>query len=168
MKNNIKTLILRRDMVLIVALTGVAAIAPLFGQQLVTGTIVNATLFLAVLFSGFRAAAAVAVVPSMIALAAGTLPAAMAAMVPYIMASNIALAGIFALSRRFGYWAAVSVAVLAKFAILVLSAAAVLTAITHGSVQLALASMMGWPQLITAILGGVVAYGINLKLKDKN
>jgi hypothetical protein len=168
MKNNIKTLILRRDMVLIVALTGAAAIAPLFGQQLVTGTIVNAALFLAVLLSGFRAAAAVAVVPSMIALAAGTLPAALAAMVPYIMVSNIALAGIFAFSRRFGYWAAASVAVLAKFGILVLSAAVVLTAITHGSVQLALASMMGWPQLITAILGGVVAYGINLKLKDKN
>jgi len=167
MANSISVSI-RRDLVITAALTGVAAIAPLFGQQLVTGTIVNATLFLAVLFSGFRAAAAVAVVPSMIALAAGTLPAAMAAMVPYIMASNIALAGIFALSRRFGYWAAVSVAVLAKFAILVLSAAAVLTAITHGSVQLALASMMGWPQLITAILGGVVAYGINLKLKDKN
>ena len=168
MKNNIKTLILRRDMVLIVALTGAAAIAPLFGQQLVTGTIVNAALFLAVLLSGFRAAAAVAVVPSMIALAAGTLPAALAAMVPYIMVSNIALAGIFAFLRRFGYWVAASVAVLAKFGILVLSAAVVLTAITHGSVQLALASMMGWPQLITAILGGVVAYGINLKLKDKN
>ena len=152
---------IRKDLVITAALTGAAAMAPLFGQQLVTGTIVNAALFAAVMLAGFRAAAAVAVVPSLIALAAGTLPAAMAAMVPYIMASNIALAGIFAFLRRFGYWVAASVAVLAKFGILVLSAAVALTAITHGSVQLALASMMGWPQLITAILGGVVAYGIN-------
>jgi len=57
---------------------------------------------------------------------------------------------------------------LVKFAILVLSATAVLTAITHGSVQLALASMMGWPQLITAALGAILAYGINLKLKNQN
>jgi hypothetical protein len=167
MANSISVSI-RRDLVITAALTGAAAIAPLFSQQLVTGTIVNAALFLAVMLAGFRAAAAVAVVPSMIALAAGTLPAAMAAMVPYIMVSNIALAGIFAFLRRFGYWGAASVAVLAKFAILTLSATIILSAITKGSIGLALASMMGWPQLITAILGGVVAYGINLKLKDKN
>jgi len=103
MKNNIKTLVLNRELILTVALVGAVAMAPLFGQQLVTGTIVNATLFAAVMMVGFRAAAAVAVIPSLIALAAGTLPAAMAAMIPYIMASNIALAGIFAFLRRFGY-----------------------------------------------------------------
>lgn len=159
---------IRKDLVITAAFTGAAAVAPLFGQQLVTGTIVNAALFLAVMLAGFRAAAAVAVVPSLIALAAGTLPAALAAMVPYIMASNIALAGIFALLRRFGYWAAAGVAVLAKFGILALSATIILSAITKGSIGAALASMMGWPQLITAIMGGVVAYGINLKLKYKN
>ncbi len=168
MKNNIKTLVLNRELILTVALVGAVAMAPLFGQQLVTGTIVNATLFAAVMMVGFRAAAAVAVIPSLIALAAGTLPAAMAAMIPYIMASNIALAGIFAFLRRFGYWTAASIAVLAKFAILTASAAVVLSAITHGNIGVALASMMGWPQLITAILGGVVAYGINLKLKNQN
>jgi predicted lysophospholipase L1 biosynthesis ABC-type transport system permease subunit len=157
-----------KEAVLTAGLVGAATIAPLFGQQLVTGTIVNAALFLAVLSAGFRAAAVVAIIPSLIALAAGTLPAAMAAMVPYIMASNIALAGIFSRLRKTNYWLAAAVAVSAKFGILVLSAAAVLTAITHGSVALALASMMGWPQLITAILGGILAYGINLKLKNQN
>lgn len=159
---------IRKDLVITAALTGAAAMAPLFGQQLVAGTIVNAALFLAVLLSGFRAAAAVAVVPSLIALAAGTLPAAMAAMVPYIMTSNIALAGIFTLGRRFGYWLAAPIAVLAKFAILTVSATVILSAITHGNIGLALASMMGWPQLITAILGSVVAYGVNLKLKNQD
>jgi len=151
---------IRKDLVITAALTGAAAMAPLFGQQLVTGTIVNAALFLAVLLSGFRAAAAVAVVPSLIAVVAGTLPAAMAVMVPHIMASNIALAGIFAFSRRFGYWAAASVAVLAKFGILTASATVVLSAITHGNIGVALASMMGWPQLITGLLGAGLVYAL--------
>ena len=166
--NKTVALIFSKDLSITLALTGIAAIAPSLHQQLITGTIVNATLFAAVMMVGFRAAAAVAVIPSLIALAAGTLPAAMAAMIPYMMASNIALAGIFAFLRRFGYWTAASIAVLAKFAILTASAAVVLSAITHGNIGVALASMMGWPQLITAILGGVVAYGINLKLKTKN
>ncbi len=157
-----------RQLAIVAALTGAAVIAPLFGQQLATGTIVNAALFLAVMLAGFRAAAVVAVIPSLIALGVGTLPAAMAAMVPYIMASNIALAGIFALLRKVNYWLAASVAILAKFGILVLSATAILAAITHGNINLALASMMGWPQLITAILGCVAAYSVNLKLKNQN
>ena len=151
---------IRKDLVITAALTGAAAMAPLFGQQLVTGTIVNAALFLAVLLSGFRAAAAVAVVPSLIAVVAGTLPAAMAVMVPHIMASNIALAGIFAFLRRFGYWTAASIAVLAKFAILTASATVVLSAITHGNIGVALASMMGWPQLITGLLGAGLVYAL--------
>ena len=156
--NKITAINLRKDLVLTVGLVGVAAVAPLFGQQLVTGTIVNAALFLAVLLSGFRAAAVVAVVPSLIALAAGTLPAAMAAMVPCIMASNIALAGIFAFLRKTNYWLAAGAAVLTKFGILVAGAAVILSAITHGNIGLALASMMGWPQLVTAIAGGVLAF----------
>ncbi|HNR81450.1 MAG TPA: hypothetical protein PK429_01065 [Candidatus Pacearchaeota archaeon] len=151
---------IRKDLVITAALTGAAAMAPLFGQQLVTGTIVNAALFLAVLLSGFRAAAAVAVVPSLIAVVAGTLPAAMAVMVPHIMASNIALAGIFTLGRRFGYWLAAPIAVLAKFAILTASATVVLSAITHGNIGVALASMMGWPQLITGLLGAGLVYAL--------
>jgi len=162
----LSTLSIPKEIVLTAGLVGAAVIAPLFGQQLVTGTIVNAALFLAVILAGFRAAALVAIIPSLIALAVGTLPAPMAAMVPYIMASNIALAGIFSLLRKTNYWLAASVAILAKFAILVLAAVAVLTAIAHGSIALALASMMGWPQLITAILGSTLAYGINLELKN--
>ena len=87
-------------MLLTLAFTGVATLAPLVHSQLVTGTLVNAALFAAVMLMGFRAAAAVALVPSLIALAVGTLPVAMAAMIPYIMASNVALAGVFALLKR--------------------------------------------------------------------
>lgn len=158
-----------KETFLTVGLVGAAAIAPFFGQQMVTGTIVNAALFSAAILAGFPAAAAVAVIPSLIALAVGTLPAAMLAMVPYIMASNIALVGIFALLRKTDYWPAAIAAILAKFGILVLSATVILSAITRGSVILALGSMMGWPQLITAVFGAIISYVIlRKKINGKN
>ncbi len=158
MKDNIKTAVLGREVVLTMVFVGVAVLAPLAHSQLVTGTLVNAALFAAVMLLGFRAAAAVALIPSLVALIAGTLPAAMAAMIPYIMASNVALAGIFAWLRRINYWVAAGAASLAKFALLVASASVILTALTHGKIALALTSMMGWPQLITALSGAVLAW----------
>jgi hypothetical protein len=158
MKNNIKTLVLSRDVVLTVAMVSAAVLAPLMHSQLVTGMIVNAALFGAVMMVGFRAAASVAVIPSLIALAVGTLPLVMAPMIPFIMASNIALAGVFALLKKANYWVAASVASVVKFGMLVLSANIILAAMTHGKVTTVLASMMGWPQLITALLGAGLAY----------
>jgi len=156
--NNIKELVISREAVLTGAFFGVAAIVPMLHSQLVTGTIVNAALFGAVMMVGFRAACAVAVIPSLIALAAGTLPMLMAPMVPFIMAGNIALAGVFALLRKTNFAMAAGVAAAAKFGFLVLSANLILMAITHGKMSMALASMMGWPQLITALLGAGLAY----------
>jgi len=74
------------------------------------------------------------------------------------MMSNILLVGIFALLRKANYWLAASVAAAAKFVLLVGSASVILSALTHGKLSLALASMMGWPQLITASLGAVAVY----------
>jgi hypothetical protein len=112
--NNIETLVLNREMALTAALTGVALVAPLAHSQLVTGTVVNAALFSAVMLVGFRAAATVAVIPSLIALAVGTLPMVMAPMLAFIMASNIVLAGVFSLARKAGYWTSAIIASLAK------------------------------------------------------
>ena len=153
-----KALAMSREMVLTMGLVGAAALAPLAHSQLVTGMIVNAALFGAVMLVGFRAAATVAVIPSLIALAVGTLPMAMAAMVPFIMASNLALAVTFALLKKANYWVAAITASGVKFGALVLSANIILAAMTHGKVTVALASMMGWPQLITALLGAGLAY----------
>jgi len=82
----------------------------------------------------------------------------MAPMIPFIMASNIVLAGVFALLKKTNYWAAAIAASIVKFGALVLIANIVLAAATHGKAPVALASMMGWPQLITALLGAGLAY----------
>ena len=145
-------------MVLTLVFVGAAALAPLAHSQLVTGTIVNAALFGAVMLVGFRAAVSVAVIPSLIALAVGTLLMVMVPMIPFIMASNIVLAGTFALLKKANYWVAASAASVVKFGMLVLSANIILAAMTHGKATAVLASMMGWPQLITALLGAGLAY----------
>ncbi|MGB2631406.1 MAG: hypothetical protein WBC48_00600 [Minisyncoccales bacterium] len=154
----LSTLSMPKEIVLTAGMVGAAVLAPLVHSQLVTGTIVNAALFGAVMLVGFRAACAVAMVPSLIALAAGTLPLAMAPMIPFIMASNVVLAGVFALLKKTNYWIAAVVASGAKFGFLVLSANVILSAMTHGKMTAALASMMGWPQLITALLGAGLAF----------
>lgn len=155
-----KILALPKELVLTMALCGIVVIAPLIHSQLVTGTIVNAALFSAVMLVGFRAAVSVAVIPSLIALMAGTLPAAMAPMVPLIIVSNVALAGIFSLLREKNYWMAAAASALAKFMVLAVGANIILSAMTHGNIAIALASAMGWPQLITAVLGAVLAFAV--------
>jgi len=160
MKNNINALIIRKDAVLTLILTIVAMLAPLLHSQLACGTIVNAILFVAASAVGFYWSAAVAAIPSLIALSAGTLPTFYAPMVPFIILSNIILCGTFALLKKYGYWPAALSACAIKFSFLVITAQILLS---NNFLQLtvpALASMMGWPQLITALLGSVVAYAL--------
>jgi len=156
MNHNPTALILNRSLILTCLLTGVAILAPFLHSQLITGTLVNATLFSAVLLVNFPAAVLVALIPSLIAVSVGTLPAAMAPMVPYIMISNIILAGVFAFLRHANYWFAAIIASFAKFIFLAISATIILQTLTHGKIALALTSMMGWPQLITALLGALL------------
>ena len=155
-----KILALPKELTLTAILVGGATLAPLLHSQLVTGTIVNAILFITAAKLGFRFAAAIAVFPSLIALGVGTLPAALAAMVPFIILSNLALAAVFMVILKYNYWLAVAGASLTKFGILAASATVILGAVTHGQISLALSSMMGWPQLITALLGGIAAYSL--------
>jgi hypothetical protein len=160
MENNFKALVINRDLVLTAALVGVAVLAPLLHSQLVTGTIVNAALFGAVMLVGFRAALAVAFIPSLIALSVGTLPALMAVMVPFIMLSNLALVSVFMLLKKYGYWLSALTAAGIKFVILALCASAVMGYAVSGGMQIVLSTMMGYPQLITALFGACLAKAV--------
>lgn len=122
-------------------------------NQWITGTIVNAILFLAVWRVGIINAALVAALPSSIALMRGLLPAPMAVLIPYIIISNIILIAIFYLFPRFPLLAVIF-ASFAKFLFLY--------AVTTYFIKIAgpLAVMMHWPQLFTALAGGLIAVGI--------
>ena len=122
-------------------------------NQWITGTIVNAILFLAFWRVGIVNAVLVAVLPSSIALMRGLLPAPMAVLIPYIILSNIILVAAFYALKKYPL-AGMIVSSFAKFLFLFV--------ITSHFIKIAtpLLTMMHWPQLFTALAGGLIAVGI--------
>lgn len=154
----LKSQTLSREAILTAALVGTALLAPLLHSQLVTGTIVNTTLFVAAMELGFWAAAGVAVIPSLIAVAVGTLPLVLAPLIPLIILSNIALVSVFMVLRTHSYVRAAFLASLAKFLFLASVSSWALNLFNPKVSLPILESALGWPQLITAMTGAVVAY----------
>ncbi|MHB1414281.1 MAG: ECF transporter S component [Chloroflexota bacterium] len=134
-------------------LLALGLLIPSFGwDQQVTGPLVNALLLVSVSTVGVVGAVMVGVLPSLMALVRGVLPLPMVVMVPYIILGNAALVVVFALLRSRNYWLGLSVAAALKAGLLAL-------AVTNLVVVPAnLAILMQWPQLYTALLGGVIAY----------
>ena len=165
----IKSLILNKKMVInltaFLFLTSVITIAPLFHFQPVTGPIVNAILFIAVSLLGIEYALLVGLIPSVIALSTGLLPAILAPMIPFIMLSNAILIITFAYLRNKNYWLGVIVASVLKFLFLFTTSSVVINLLLKKEVATKVASIMSWPQLVTALVGGVMAYIVLKGLK---
>ena len=154
-----KELVLVKNNSLVVFMTMffVAFITPLlFNQQIVVGSIVNATLFLTTMFLGFRYGAVVGILPSTIALSTGLLP--FSVMVPFIMLANIILVFSFYCLKERSYWFAVTFSAFFKFSFLSLAVFFVLEAFPFNNIASQMFLMMGWMQLLTALLGGVLAF----------
>ena len=162
MKNNLQTLSLKKEALMVLALLiGVAILAPvLFKQQLIAGTIVNAALILGVSFLGARDGLIISLVPSTFALASGLLPPVLAPMIPFIIAGNAILVLAFAYLNKFNYWAGVLVGSVLKFAFLLGTSSIVVGLLVNKQVAPTVAQMMSWPQLFTAMAGGIVAFGV--------
>lgn len=150
-----------------VALLGIATIAPFFGSQPVTGIIVNATLFVATIFIGTRGAVLVAVAPSLIAVSVGTLPPPLAPIIPFIILGNIILILIFGYAYKNGYWRGVISASVAKFIFLYTTTSIMMDLILDKTLSANIAVMMSWPQLFTAIGGGLLAFAFLKSIKKK-
>lgn len=161
-----------RVIVEISILSAVAILAPLIGnaigKQAITGPIVNATLFIAIIRLRKEQAFLVALIPSCIALGVGLLPTNLAPMVPFIMLSNILLMLVFKWSKQgFNYFVSVFIASFAKFAFLALTSYLILDRFLKTNVAAKVAQMMNWPQLVTALLGGLLAWSV-LYVVNKN
>ncbi len=128
-------------------------------NQWITGTIVNAVIFLAVWRLGIGNAALVAILPSSIALARGLLPAPMAAFIPFIIVSNLVLIAVFYFLKKYPLFGVVAASSF-KFLFLLL--------VSTFFIKLAspFLVMMQWPQLFTALAGGLIAAGI-IKARKK-
>ncbi len=143
----------------------IAISAPLLGNQVLVGPIVNATLFLAVIFFGIRKAFLIALLPSFIALFVGILPTGTFAMIPYIIIGNLILIITFSyFEKRREYLLGVFCGAFLKF-LFILSASLIFTEIIYNQtifkeIILAMSSY----QFFTAIAGGIIALILGKRL----
>lgn len=162
--STVRTISLRRAAVAsntFAILLGVSVVAPLLGlPQFVSGTLVNAALLVAVVLLDPRAAVSIGILPSVFALMSGQLPAPLAPLMPLIMLGNALLVLVFHTVRRRGWWLAVVTAAVVKYCWLfgVTNLLAASTDLLAAPVVPVALTMMGWPQLVTALSGGAIAY----------
>ena len=145
-------------LVQVLIFVGLASIAPLFPLQGIVGPIVNALLYIAVIFLGVRYALFVCIFPSIISLSTGLLPMVLAPMIPFIILGNIILVLVFAYLKEKSYWLGVVVASVLKFLFIFAASRVIIDNFLPPNIAPAIANMMSWPQLFTALLGGVIAY----------
>lgn len=155
-----ETLTINRTRVITFAvLLGIASAAPLLGNQFVTGPIVNATLLIAVGMLGMRDGLLVGLIPSSIALATGLLSPILAPMLPFIIVGNAILVVTFGYLKTKNFWLGVVSGSVLKFAFLFGTSSIVINLLINQQLATKVAVMMSWPQLVTALAGGVIAYG---------
>jgi riboflavin transporter len=167
-REKLSVLAVKKESVLtLLILIAIAVAAPIFiKQQLITGTIVNATLIIATVLLSTRDGLLMGLLPSSIALATGLLSPVLAPMVPFIIVGNAILVLTFAYFQKLNFWAGVAIGAILKFAFLYGTSAIVMGLLINKQVAPAVAQMLSWPQLFTALAGGLVAFGY-LKLGKK-
>jgi hypothetical protein len=168
MKERLSVLTIKRESILtILVLVAIAVAAPIFiKQQLITGTIVNASLIIGTVILSSRDGLLIGLLPSSIALATGLLSPVLAPMIPFIIVGNAILVLTLAYFKNFNFWVGLGAAAILKFAFLYGSSTIVIGLLINKQVAPAVAQMMSWPQLFTAVAGGLVAFGY-LKLTGK-
>jgi hypothetical protein len=168
--DNVKTITLKKGIALEAAkfaiLLSIAICAPLIKYQPITGTIVNAVLFLSVIYLGARRAILIALIPSVFSLATGLLPAVLAPMVPFIMISNVTLILIFDFFCRKNFGFGAILAAVIKFVILAVSSNIILGLLMKKEIAWQVAAMMSWPQLLTAMGGALLAFLVIRVIKN--
>jgi len=133
-------------------------VAPLVKQQLIVGPIVNATLFISAATIGTAGAIMVGLVPSVISLSVGLLPPVLAPVIPFIMTSNALLVSVFAIFRKRNFFLGIVAASVVKYLFLYATSSMVISLLLKKEVASSVAQMMSWPQLVTALAGGVLAW----------
>jgi len=156
-------------------LATVATVLPFYYHvQAVTGPIINAIFILALFLLGIRSALVICLIPSLMALSGGLLPAVLAPVVPFIMIGNVILVLVLDwFYRSFGenlkgYWTGVVLGSGLKFLFLFLSVSYISDLLLKQSLAVKVAQIMSWPQFATAIAGGILAFAILKPLNKIN
>lgn len=166
----IKTLILEKislaSLAWFVGLLAIATVVPLFHSQPFTGPVVNATLFIAATVLGPTNAIVIGLIPSLIALSFGLLPPVLAPMIPFIMFGNAILIIVFNGLKNKNFWLGMIAASVLKFVFLFSTSSVVIHLLLKKELAITVAGMMSWPQLYTALGGGILAF-FTLKIAKK-
>ena len=161
-----------QSLTIFLSLAGIATVLPfLIHLQWLTGPIVNAILIIVLFLVGIRSAMVLCLVPSLMALSGGLLPAVLAPAVPFIMISNV----ILVLSVEWvyenmkneqkGYWLGVLIGAGLKFLFLFTSVKLIGGLLLKPELTGKIAQMMSWPQFATALTGGMIAWAVLKWLK---
>lgn len=158
----------RNKIIFSILLLLIIAIVPvLVHTQWFTGPLVNAILLLTCIFVGPMEAVIFGLVPSLVAFSTGLLPFPLAPMIPFIMVANAIYVAIFYYIYKNNFLLAVLISSFVKFLFLHLTVSFLMGNFLEEKFLQKLALMMSWPQLATALFGGVIAYFI-FKTKTKN
>lgn len=153
----------------------VAVAAPYFHNQLITGSIVNALLFISVSMLGIESALVLCIIPSLLSIYTGLLPIILAPMIPFIMAGNALMVLVFSLLtnpvksaseaggvptgqfNRVNFWTGAILATFVKF-IFIWVAGTILVSSVLSDASKNILLMISWPQFVTAIAGAGIAF----------
>lgn len=155
----------------LVALMGAGLLITNLGMpQWITGPLVNALLILAVLWGGVSQAIFVGMVTPLGAAMSGILPLPLLVMIPFIALGNALFVSLFGGLYQKNRWLALGVGAVVKAAFLygavTLLVVRPLSLVIAGQAQAvvvpgAMVNMMSWPQALTAVAGGLIAFGVN-------
>jgi len=163
-----------RAMTQFLALAGVATILPFyFHVQWITGPVINAIFILTLFLVGVRSALVICLVPSLMALSGGLLPAVLAPVAPFIMIGNVILVLTIDYASRHqitsnnakNYLIGVAVGAGLKFVFLYFSIDFIARLLIKQELAVKVAQMMSWPQFYTAVIGGMIAWAFLKWLK---
>ena len=152
-----------RTAIFIALLVVVQAATAALGNQFVTGSAVNLILIVSVMTCGLSSGAAVAVVSPVLAKLFGIGP--LWQIVPMIMVGNLVLVLVWRLlgardPRKVWYPVALAAAAGCKFGVLWLGVTKWIVPIVLGLPEqkaAVVSAAFSWPQLVTALIGGVLA-----------
>jgi len=143
---------------------------PLFfsSPQLITGTLINCLLFLTADRLSKKEIIPVIVLPSLGAIAHGVLFCPQTVFLyyflPFIWIGNYMLIAVFSVFNKQPYGIRIGLAAVAKYLILQLFAQLYFR---NGIVPVIFVSSMGYIQLITALVGGILAYGVKSRINHE-
>ncbi len=155
-----------------IGLAGLAMFVPFFIHlQWFTGPMVNALLIITLFIVGIRSALVLCLIPSMMALAGGLIPAIIAPAIPFIMLSNVILVLIVDyfynnIKDNFkGFASGVLIGAFVKFGFLFLSISIVSDLLIKQELVAKIVQLFSFTQFLTAVSGGAIAWIILKSIK---